>query len=407
VSDRLKGVPLYFSDSPNLDGLGRVRMSESRSIFDMTFQYTIAPNDWNYTAAGAATVTHAAPRPDVKLSTTAANGDSAIFQTYRYFHYQPGKCQLVTLSGNFGTGLKTGSRRRWGQFDANNGLFFEFDGATLNAVVRSNVTGTPVENRVAQASWNLDKLDGNGPSGITLDVTKQQIWFIEYTWFSIGAAAFGVRIGRKTIYVHVFEHGNSIATPYSQTATLPIRIENTNTAATSGASDLFLTCASIISEGDYNPEGELRSVDTGIASKTLTTTGVRVPLISLRKTSTKIRVPVVLATISPFIQTADDILFEIIKNPTLTGAVWAGPISSVEYDLTATALTGGTKIHSFYMSAQANGISSADVNVDVFRSLDAWLGADIAGTSNILTLSATSLTAGAQVLATATWKEFE
>ena len=406
MSDRLKGVPIYFADSPNIDGLGRVRMSEARSIFDITFQYDTSPNEWNFTVAGGATVTHAAPRPDVKLSTTTASGDSAVFQTYRHFHYQPGKSQLVTVTGNFGVGRTANSRRRWGQFDANDGYFFEFDGTTLNVVLRSNVTGTPAETRVAQSAWNLDKLDGSGPSGLTLDPTKQQLWFIEYTWFSTGAVVFGIRVGRKHVYVHNFENGNSVATPYSQTATLPLRVENTNTGVAASGSDVFFTCASIVSEGSYNPDGILRSANSGVTAKALTTTGVQVPVISLRKTASRIRVPVILATMSPFIQTADDILFTIVKNATLTGPAWAGPVSSVEYDVTATAMTGGSLVHSFYMSAQANGISSADVNADVFRALDAWIGASIGGTSEIITLAATSLTAGAQVLASATWKEF-
>jgi hypothetical protein len=61
-----------------------------------------------------------------------------------------------------------GVRRRFGIFDENNGAYFEDDGV-YSCVLRSKATGSVVETRVTRDNWNGDKLDGTGPSQITVD----------------------------------------------------------------------------------------------------------------------------------------------------------------------------------------------------------------------------------------------
>ena len=65
-------------------------------------------------------------------------------------------------------------------FDANNGIFFEDTGTGYQIVRRTYVTGSAVDNVVAQSSWNGDKLDGTGESGYTLDPTKATIMFMDF-----------------------------------------------------------------------------------------------------------------------------------------------------------------------------------------------------------------------------------
>jgi hypothetical protein len=68
-------------------------------------------------------------------------------------------------------------------------MYFEIDDTTAYFVERSLSTGT--ETRVAQEDWNIDKLDGTGVSGITLDITKAQILWMDIEWLGLGT----VRIG--------------------------------------------------------------------------------------------------------------------------------------------------------------------------------------------------------------------
>lgn len=402
-SEYLLRTKTIFGDSPNLDAFSRLRISTPQSIFDSSFQYNIQPLTWDKSLTGGAGVAHDANQSAAKLSTTTANGDKAIFQTFRAFHYQPGKGQLVAMTGNFDS-TQTNSVKRIGQFDTNNGWFFKVSGQTISVVVRSKISGAPVNTEVSQSSWNVDKLDGAGVSGVTLDLTKQQFYFIDYTWFGTGRVRFGFFIGGKFIVVHEFNHSNLISTPYSQTATLPLRVELENTGATISASNFYLTCAALISEGDYDPDGHLFSGNSGTTAKTLGATAV--PVLSLRKATAFLTVPVRLVGVNPFIATADDILWSITVNPALTGATFATALGSCEIDSAATAITGGHVLHSFYQSAQANGVSTADIGAQILAALDAWLGSSIAGVSDIITLSCVSLTAAAQGYAAMTWKEY-
>jgi hypothetical protein len=80
--------------------------------------------------------------------------------------------------------------RRWGYFDEENGLFWELDGTTLYAVQRSSTTGSVVDTRVAQANWNRDSLDGT--IRYDLDVTKTNLYWMDFQWLGVGIVRFGV-----------------------------------------------------------------------------------------------------------------------------------------------------------------------------------------------------------------------
>jgi hypothetical protein len=214
-----------------------------------------------------------------------------------------------------------GAKNRLGAFDAQNGMFFEYDGQTLWAVRRtstqqlagrisvtagsntvtqtdaeyttgfskqlrindfvtirgqsykvidiasdtsltitpsyrgsSNVTfGTMsklVETRIPQSSFNIDKLDGTGPSGFNLDLSKMQMFYIDYTWYGAGFVRWGVRgTNGDVIYCHKLPNNNVNSEAHMRTGNLPARYESTTEspyttiAASVGASDTTLTVA--------------------------------------------------------------------------------------------------------------------------------------------------------------------
>jgi hypothetical protein len=95
---------------------------------------------------------------------------------------------------------KTNQTKRWGIFDANNGYFFEADGVNTEVVIRSNTSGSIVNTMVVQSSWNLDKLDGTGASGANLDLSKHNIFYIEYAWHGGGKIRWGIYHDGRVIY---------------------------------------------------------------------------------------------------------------------------------------------------------------------------------------------------------------
>ena len=85
---------------------------------------------------------------------------------------------------------------------------------------------------VPQSQWNLDTLDGNGPSGYNLDVTKMQMIGMQWTWYGAGFIDFMLR-GPQGDYVfcHRFRNSNVNTEAYMRTGNQPVRYEVINEGA--------------------------------------------------------------------------------------------------------------------------------------------------------------------------------
>jgi len=250
---------------------------------------------------------------------------------------------------------KANLRQRVGMFDVNNGVFMLLSGTSAPQFVRrSAVTGAPVETAVTQASWNLDPLDGTGPSGVTLDLTKVQILIIDFLW--PGAIRMGFLIGGVILYAHQFQTINILTAPSMGRASLPVRLEITNTAATGSASALKHYVHAVQTEGRDESLGVVRAVDMGSSSVTIT--GTRTPVLSIRAKSSDPFVTIIPISVSSLSQNGNDFLWEIVIGGVLTGAAFASisAASLTERDLAATVLTGGEVVASGYTSSQAQAV---------------------------------------------------
>jgi hypothetical protein len=106
------------------------------------------------------------------------------------------------------------------------------------------------ELRIPQSQWNMDKMDGTGPSGYTIDLSKMQMFYIDYTWYGAGFVRWGMRGPRgNVVYVHRMLNNNINTEAYMRSGNLPARYETnttpptTWTAATLNSSDTTLTVA--------------------------------------------------------------------------------------------------------------------------------------------------------------------
>jgi len=90
------------------------------------------------------------------------------------------------------------------------------------------------EFRIPQTGFNLDTLDGRGPSGFNLDPTKAQMIFMDYTWYGEGFARWGVRaVNGDIIYCHKLQHANIQYQAFMRSGNLPGRFELINLGANS------------------------------------------------------------------------------------------------------------------------------------------------------------------------------
>ena len=355
---------ISFANTPNLDAFGRLRVSNPFTLFDSSHRFA-DNNLWSTATATGGTATFNANQGLMDLGVTTTSGSEVIRETNKVFSYQPGKSLLV-LSTFVMSPAKANLRQRIGYYGTQNGLYVQLNNSTLSFVERSLVTGTVTESVVNQSAWNVDKMDGSGPSGIVLDIAKAQILFTDIEWLGLGTVRMGFVINGNFYVCHKFQHANLITSTYITTASLPLRYEITNTGATSGISILKQICSTVISEGGYELRGAQQAIGTPITTpKTLTTAGTFYPIVSIRLKSTRLDGIAVATALSAIGNTAANFNWQVVTSGTTTGGTWvsAGASSSVEYNITGTSFTGGRIIASGYFTATA----STSVSVDILR----------------------------------------
>jgi hypothetical protein len=348
------------------DAFGRLRSSTPLTLFDSSHRYK-DNGLWTTTSGTGGTTAFNANAGLVDLNVTTTSGSEIIRETTKVFAYQPGKSLLV-MSTFVMNAFKTGLRQRVGYYGANNGIYIEKDGTSAATFVeRSLVTGSVTETKVAQSNWNIDKLDGTGVSGITLDLTKAQILFMDIEWLGLGTVRVGFVIDGKLIHCHSFHHANLITSTYITTASLPLRYEIRNTAATASSSTLKQICSSVISEGGYELRGLQQAIGTTItAPYSLTTAGTFYPVISLRLKTTALDAIVILTAISIMSAAGTaNYVWRVVASATTTAGTWvsAGADSAVEYNLTGTATTGGRVLAQGYFA----GSNQASTTIDILK----------------------------------------
>lgn len=277
---------------------------------------------------------------EILLSTGATATSAARVDSAERIRYVPG------YSAEFGIGIRiptapTGNATaKWGirAPDGNEGVYFGHDATGLFvAVIRD---GT--ETKIRQADWNTDTLDGNGASGIDLDISEGYIFQCQFSWYGYGPITFGIisktRGVRGLVVCHEFAPSETTSL---QTPNLPIFVEADN-GGDAADFDVYLGGRQASIVGRYIPK--FRTVGqerTGVSTSTTSK-----PLVSFRnKTGFEDR-SVQLDALTAAVATEDHVI-EVYLNPTLTGESWTTPTNAtaaetaLETDVSATALSGG------------------------------------------------------------------
>jgi hypothetical protein len=212
-----------------------------------------------------------------------------------------------------------GSSNRVGMFDQQNGMFFEFDGQTLYAVLRNSINqlngtvsvtagsaavtgdancqfasqlapgdfivirgmtyrvititsntamqispeyrGTSdltnclvsktLEIRIPQSQWT-DPCNGTGPSGYVLDLTRMQMWFVDYSWYGAGVVRYGIRTTNGNInYVTQIQNNNKQFEAYMRSGNMAAHYESNGvgpiTVISSDLSNFTISTSSAVS----------------------------------------------------------------------------------------------------------------------------------------------------------------
>jgi hypothetical protein len=291
------------------------------------------------------------------------------FQSFEYVPYQAGKSQLIFVTGLLDAAVAS-AVVDVGAFDAANGLFFRQNGTSgLQFVRRTSTSGSIVNNAVAQTDWNLDKLDGTGPSGFTFDVTKVFILVIDAQFLGMGRVRIGFDIGGIIVYAHEFLNANVIAVPYIQTLHLPIQMLITATS-TAGTKTSYFKCASVSSEGGLEEDF---AYEFSTPEMTVTAgSGTATHLLSIRPATTfnslTNRAPIKIRAVDIIVTGTNPVFYQLSIGATWSGApTWAAvdaAYSAVEYTSAVGTLSGvGTVITSGYVASTGTTRGAASRNM--------------------------------------------
>ena len=231
-----------------LDAFGKLRTSGATILGEYVFANGILSNLFSNTLAGGGAVTWDQDRRSTIISVGQDSGDKATHTSNTYHHYIPGSSHQFIGTFALGDTGKAGLVRNWGLFDAENGFMFRNVDGNFGVVVRSKATGTVVDTFIAQEDFNKDQVDGTGLSGMNIDLTKDNIYWIDVQWLGGGRVRFGTYDKGQRVVMHEFYGGNSSIYPISQTASLPVCMAMTNTSGTASPSEMRSWCQAVWSE---------------------------------------------------------------------------------------------------------------------------------------------------------------
>ena len=388
------------------DAFGRQRVSNPFTLFDSSHRFK-DNSLWSTATTGTASATFDVNEGLVDLTVDNSINSEVVRETTKVFSYQPGKSLLI-MNTFVMEPSKTGLRQRVGYYGDSNGIYLELANSTLYIVKRSSVSGVLVDTRVAQSSWSNDNLDGTGPSGVTLDISKAQIFWMDIEWLGVGSVRTGFVINGEFVLCHIFNHANLITSTYITTASLPLRYEIKNTAATSGTSTLKQICSTVISEGGYELRGLQQAVTIPLnAPRDCTNANTYYPVISIKLKSGYLDAIVILTALS-LLGTGNNAVFnwQVIASGTTTGGSWvdAGVNSAVEYNVSGTSFTGGRILASGFLTSNAQGQTVVDILKEALFKFQLERNG-LTATSYELTIVVASKVAGDDIYASMDWEE--
>lgn len=273
-----------------MDAFGCLRISEKFTTFESSTYGLSGSNDadlWVTELYNGGTATRDSTNNFLPLTVTSTSGNYVLRQTKHRMIYQPGKSRLsmytcvplvsssttlvTSYVGIFSTTTSSNV------VTITNGHYLKTNNSSINLVETLN----SVDTTVAQSSWNIDKLNGTGISGKTLNINKNILLVIDQQYLGVGRVRMGFSIGGIIYYAHQFTH-DDIAVPYTFTARIPISYYIVSSGE---AGTLRQFCCTCISEGGLSILGRRLSNGTTAGGITLSTADVKYVLCGFRVNS--------------------------------------------------------------------------------------------------------------------------
>lgn len=332
---------------------GELRVAQPRTQAGWNFAYNVNSDMVNSSFSGSASIAQSGGM--AVLKTGATGGSWAYIQTVDVLRYIIGVGGMLRISALFTTGV-AGSKQVIGYGDETDGYFFGYNGTSFGILRRQNGS----ENWVAQSSWNVDKMDGSGTSGVTLDPSKGNVFEIRFQWLGYGAIDFGIENPStgELILVHRIQYANANTLPSIFNPSLPLsaRINNSGTATAitlqTGGAMGFQEGLTTHALEIINSYSNTKSISANVENAVFSIKDVT----SFQSKSN--RAPVKLAFVSYSADGTKDVALRVIQNTTLGGSPSWNNINAstsvVQYDTSGTSVTGGKTLLRWVVSKTAS-----------------------------------------------------
>ena len=347
------GTGLAKNTNPKT-AFGELLVGQLSPQFQGSFEYTVDNTDLNInTEVSDGTVTQASGMAVLTSSTTTAS--TALFQSKQHARYRAGLGGVDRFTALFtdpvaateqyvGLADETGSSAAF-----KNGYMIGYDGIDFGFHRFQNDTKISI----SITDWN-DPLDGTGTSGITIDQTKLNVFYIQYQYLGAGAIKlFYEKPNGDIINVHTIEYANANTEPSTHNPNFHHTMWVNNKATTD---NLILKSSSYA----YFIEGKTSFIElhqplngSGIKQKAAVTTEVAIFTIRNRATyvsKTNFIDVILLKTIASIEASSANNLggIRIVKNATLGGTPSYSNINTansvIEIDTSGTTVTGGNEL---------------------------------------------------------------
>lgn len=400
---------ILSADSPSIDGFGKWRVSNPTTLFDSKQIVDSGSFYFDWKKWGNATASYQSGAAQTVLKVNQTSGSRVVRQTRRIFVYQPGKSQQIICTGTYGNGVD-GIKKSIGSFDDFDGLFFQQSGSSFGCVLRKTINGVKTDTFYSQSDWNIDKMDGYGPSRNTIDLTKAQIFEIDYEWLGVGRVRYGVVQKGLLNYVHEISNYNSLDNVYLRNPNLPIRYEITTHKNTTTGSLLKQICSTVISEGGFSSNGRRIPISNENGSSISTSQYAAVLAIRYNPNSPKCG-QIISETFDLLVNPGNSSPFtgrwSLLLNPTLastptfTNVTGSSVIQAARPSVGINVTNTGTPISVGYFAGTAGGGISERISIDPFYGL----GRKIDGTSDIIVVAIKAINNNYTVYPTLTVRE--
>ncbi len=396
---------ITLAPTSQLDAFGRLRVSQPQTLFDSQQRFGLDKSFVSNTASGGS-ISFISTQSSANLTVTSTNGSYAARESRYVFKYQPGKSQISLLTFVMAPISSGNLRQQVGYYGQDNGYFLQLSDQ-LYICERSNSTGTITHSNVAQSSWNGDKLNGSGTSGITLDMTKSQIFFIDIEWLGVGSVRCGFILNGQFIVAHTFHHANIVSMAYITTACLPIRYEiQTIGVSAPVTSNLTQICSTVASEGGYTEPLNLYSNVVTISGTYTSWT----PLISMRLVPTRLDAISNMRQVDIVLTGSGTTQWALWTQSNVSGATFTSPPNNSSIQIAQGASAGTLNVESSWQLASGlitNGVGTTTTGTLLeLQNYFSQIGRDsFSKTSDTMTLAVISQSGSPAGYALLSWQE--